>query len=194
MEDLWGFNDETVAEAIFNCPVPVISAVGHETDFTIADFVSDLRAPTPSAAAELAVCDVSAILNELRNKKEILNRDIRRRINNLRKDSVHYAERLSLLNPEARLKKRKENLLLLRDALNRAMESILRDRKHSMALYAERLHGLSPLLKLSGGYSYVEGPRGGAVKSVKDVSVNDSLKINVTDGYITAVVKDKQEA
>jgi len=194
MEDLWGFNDEGVAEAIFNCTVPVISAVGHETDFTIADFVADLRAPTPSAAAELAVCDMATLAADLRNKKEILNRDIRRRINNLRKDSAHYAERLSLLNPEARLKKRKENLLLLRDALNRAMESILRDRKHSMALYAERLHGLSPLLKLSGGYSYVEGPKGGAVKSVKDVSVNDSLKINVTDGYITAVVKDKQEA
>ena len=80
MEDLCGFNDEAVAEAICNCPVPVISAVGHETDFTIADFVSDLRAPTPSAAAELAISDVNALLGELRNKKEILNRDIKSRL------------------------------------------------------------------------------------------------------------------
>ncbi|MBR5896829.1 MAG: exodeoxyribonuclease VII large subunit [Lachnospiraceae bacterium] len=192
MEDLWGFNDEAVAEAIFNCPVPVISAVGHETDFTIADFVSDLRAPTPSAAAELAVCDVSAILTELRNKKEILNRDIKSKINNLRQTSAHLAEILSKLNPEARLQKRKETLALLKDRLNRSMDDKLTRYRHRMELMAERMHGLSPLLKLSGGYSYVSGPKGTAVKSINDVSVKDTLNINVTDGIITAEVTGKR--
>ena len=192
MEDLWGFNDEAVAEAIFNCPVPVISAVGHETDFTIADFVSDLRAPTPSAAAELAVCDVSALLTELRNKKQILNRDIKSKINNLRQTSAHLAEILSKLNPEARLQKRKETLLLLKERLNRSMGDRLTRYRHRMELMAERMHGLSPLLKLSGGYSYVSGPDGRAVKSIKDVSEGDTLKINVTDGIITADVTGKR--
>ena len=190
MEDLWGFNDESVAEAIFNCPVPVISAVGHETDFTIADFVSDLRAPTPSAAAELAVCDVNALLSELRNKEEILNRDIKSLINNLRKESAHRSEILSKLNPAARLQKRKETLLLLKERLNRSMDTKLTRYRHRMELVAERMHGLSPLLKLSGGYAYVAGPKGTAVKSVDDVSVRDTLKINVTDGIITAEVTD----
>ena len=192
MEDLWGFNDESVAEAIFNCPVPVISAVGHETDFTIADFVSDLRAPTPSAAAELAVCDVNAILYELRNKKEILNRDIKHKLDNLRKESAHLSELLLRLNPTERLKKRKETLSLLKDRLNRSMDDKLTRYRHRMELMAERMHGLSPLLKLSGGYSYVSGPKGTAVKSINDVSVKDTLNINVTDGVITAEVTGKR--
>lgn len=194
MEDLWGFNDESVAEAIFNCPVPVISAVGHETDFTIADFVSDLRAPTPSAAAELAVCDVNALLSELRNKKEILNRDIKHKLNNLRQISAHMSELLLKLSPVARLKQRKETLLLLKERLNRSMDNKLTRYRHRMELVAQRMHGLSPLLKLSGGYAYVAGPKGKAVKSVDDVSLKDTLKINVTDGIITAEVTDMEHS
>jgi len=188
MEDLWGFNDERVAETIFNCSVPVISAVGHETDFTIADFVSDLRAPTPSAAAELAVCDVCATLRDLKNKKELLNRDMRHILVDYRNDVMHFGQKISLLNPKTKLETKKQLLEKYLDALNRDMERIITDKRHRLALSAEKLHGLSPLLKLSSGYSFVEKADGKAVKSINDVKKGDTLKINVTDGVIKADV------
>ena len=188
IEDLWGFNDEMVANAIFNCSVPVISAVGHETDFTIADFVADLRAPTPSAAAELAVCDISVTLRELNNKKEILNRNIQHILVNFRNDILRYENRLAGLNPVAKLEKSKQLLEKYRESIKNDFLKVLNDRKQRLLLDAERLHGKSPLLKLSSGYSYVEGKDKKAVKSVKDVSVNDNLTVNVTDGKILVSV------
>ena len=188
IEDLWGFNDEMVANAIFNCSVPVISAVGHETDFTIADFVADLRAPTPSAAAELAVCDISVTLRELNNKKEILNRNIQHILVNFRNDILRYENRLAGLNPVAKLEKSKQLLEKYRESIKNDFLKVLNDRKQRLLLDAERLHGKSPLLKLSSGYSYVEGKDKKTVKSVKDVSVNDNLTVNVTDGKILVSV------
>ena len=192
IEDLWGFNSEMVAEAIFNCSVPIISAVGHETDFTIADFVADLRAPTPSAAAELAVTDVRSTLNDLRNKKERLTKNISSFINNYRQESIHYSEKLSLLSPQRRLLERKQKLEAYKTGLNHSMETLLNNLKHRMALDAGRLHGVSPLTRLSSGFSYVSDASGKNVKSVKDVNEGEMLSINVTDGLIKANVVSKE--
>lgn len=192
IEDLWGFNSEMVAEAIFNCSVPIISAVGHETDFTIADFVSDLRAPTPSAAAELAVADVRSTLNDLRNKQERLSKNINSIINNYRQESIHYSEKLSLLSPQRKLSERKQKLESFKTGLNHSMEILLGNLKHRMALDAGKLHGVSPLTKLSSGFSYVSNASGKNVKSVGDVKEGDMLSINVTDGLINANVVSKE--
>ncbi len=194
IEDLWGFNDENVARTIFNSAVPVISAVGHETDFTIADFAADLRAPTPSAAAELAVCDVRVILSDLRNKKERLNKDINHKLIYLRNECKHFADKLSLLNPKSRIAHNKEMLAHYKMALNKAMEGLITGYKHRLSIDAGRLHGLSPLVKLSSGYSYVTDSSGKAVKSVKTVKEGDNLTINVTDGKVLAAVLATEEA
>lgn len=194
IEDLWGFNDEGVAQAIFDCSVPIISAVGHETDFTIADFVSDLRAPTPSAAAELAVNDVSVIVRELNNKKELLNRNIKLLINNRRQEAFHLGQRLSTLNPKLKVMREKEKLSRLKTDLQKDMDLILNNLKHRLSLDAGTLDGLSPLKKLSMGYSFVAGSDGKAIKSIKQVKENDNLYVNVTDGRIVTKVASIEEA
>lgn len=192
IEDLWGFNDEKVAEAIFNCTVPIISAVGHETDFTIADFVSDLRAPTPSAAAELAVCDINLYLNRLNELRDDLARGMELSIRNARTLNSHYYERLSLLSPVRRLNEDKKHLDVLKDALKSSMNNKLVSVRHRLELDAGKLHGVSPLVKLSSGYSYVTGTNGN-VKSVHDVSCDENIKICVTDGYIVGKVIETVE-
>ena len=193
IEDLWGFNDEKVAMAIFNCRVPIISAVGHETDFTIADFVSDLRAPTPSAAAELAVCDVASTIRDLNNKKEMLNREMRHRLDNLKQDVIRFENTLSALNPKAKVLANRQRLDRNSELLRRSMQELLTKYRHRLELNAGVLHGLSPLTKLSSGYSYVESEGGKQIKSICDVKENDSIIVNVTDGRIKARVYSKEE-
>jgi len=188
MEDLWGFNDEAVCQAIFNSEAPIVSAVGHETDFTLADFVSDLRAPTPSAAAELCVADVRSVLRDINAKKELLNRDMRSKLIDSHNDILRLSERLSGLNPKVKIEKNKQELLRCKSFLENRMEKILL-RKHSiLSIYAERLNGRSPLLKLSSGYSYVSDTMGKAVKSIKGINKDDVLTINVTDGKVITKV------
>ncbi len=190
IEDLWGFNDEGVAQAIFDCSVPIISAIGHETDFTIADFVSDLRAPTPSAAAELAVSDEAQFLRELQDKRNLLNKDIRFKINDCKQEIFHLGQRLNNLNPKLKILKNREKLEYLKNDCIRTMNDKLLTYKNRLSLDAGALHGLSPLTKLSSGYSYVEGSNGKALKSIKDVKVNEKIRVNVTDGSLIATVED----
>ena len=189
MEDLWGFNDERVAEAIFNCQVPIISAVGHETDFTIADFVSDLRAPTPSAAAELAVCDINLYLDRISDYKARLEAHMNQAIRTARMANSHYLERLELLSPVNKLAENKKHLENIKDALKNGMKNSLIMNKHRLEIDAGKLHGLSPLVKLSSGYAYVTS-EGRNVKSVSDVNKDDLMTINVTDGYIIGRVTE----
>ena len=215
IEDLWGFNDEKVAQAIFDCSVPVISAVGHETDFTIADFVSDLRAPTPSAAAELAVSDVSALIKSVRDENLRLGRAMRQKISDARKADAFYAEKLERLSPVSRLNENKQKLKNMRMLLTKDMQGKITESRHRLELTepvftrnmkerllkdknrlstdAAKLHGLSPLIRLSGGYAYVSGGKAQAVKSIKDVSEGEILKVHVTDGVITSTVIQKEE-
>lgn len=188
IEDLWAFNEEKVARAIFECRTPVISAVGHETDFTIADFVADLRAPTPSAAAELAVADFGGILENLRAYRERLERGISGKISLGRARLAQYQTRFQYLSPQSRLRDNRETLVRLEDALRNAMDGKIQAYRHTLGIYLERFRGLSPLGKLNQGYSFVTDARGRAVTSIAGVHSGDRLEIAVTDGVIETEV------
>lgn len=192
IEDLWAFNSKDVAEAVFNCSVPVISAVGHETDTTIIDFVSDLRAPTPSAAAELAVYDINSILDEIEGTKDILNRLMRTKISDARNNVKYLESNLKSLNPKNKLIQNRMYAISLEDKLNGLMKSKITDRRHSISLYAERLKGLSPLDKLSQGYSYVSAG-GKTLNSISQVKAGDETSIYLKDGVVSAVVSKKSK-
>ena len=188
IEDLWAFNEEKVARAIFECRTPVISAVGHETDFTIADFVADLRAPTPSAAAELAVADFAGILENLRAYRERLERGISGKISLGRARLAQYQTRFQYLSPQSRLRDNRETLARLEDALRNTMDGKIQAYRHTLGIYLERFRGLSPLGKLNQGYSFVTNARGQAVTSIAGVHSGDRLEIAVTDGVIETEV------
>lgn len=194
IEDLWAFNDRMVAQAVFDCSVPIISAVGHETDTTIIDFVSDLRAPTPSAAAELAVYDIRQLTETLEDIARRLGKGMQRRLSGERVRLENCRLRLGAVGPESRLRERRAYLIQLEERLQRGMEDALQERKHRMALYIERMKGLSPLRKLSSGYSYVTDEEGGAVRSVQAVQPGQTVTIHVTDGLIKARVTEREKA
>ena len=193
MEDLWAFNEEKVARAIFECRTPIISAVGHETDTTIADYVADLRAPTPSAAAELAVTDYWQLMSGLELYRNQLADRLEQKIHNDRQRSEYLRLRLLQASPEYQLREKKQYAADLEERLKRSMDQKLTDRKHKIALYAERLDGVSPLKKLQQGYSYTEASDGKALRSVSQVVPSDLLLIHVTDGTIQAEVKEWTE-
>lgn len=193
IEDLWAFNEEEVARAIFDCPVPVISAVGHETDTTIADYVADLRAPTPSAAAELAVYDYGKLSGELAEAKVRLSRLMRQKIQLERLRMREYQTKLKYLHPEHKLREQQQRLSDMEDRLRAVMQGKLTDARHRLAVYVEMMKGLSPVGKLNQGYSYVQGISGRAVKSIRDIKADDGLSIYVTDGIIHAVVDEVKE-
>lgn len=188
IEDLWAFNEETVARAIFDCTVPIISAVGHETDTTIADFVADMRAPTPSAAAELAVCDVREVRERLLAYREALQRTIRFETEKRRKLLEHAALRLKLAHPRQRLNESRQYAADLDTKIRALMTERLTREQHRLALCVEKMKGLSPLLKLSQGYSYVQSEDGKNVKSIAQAEQGQCLDIYVTDGKIRAQV------
>ncbi len=188
IEDLWAFNEEAVARAIFNCQTPVISAVGHETDVTIADYVADLRAPTPSAAAELAVCDIREMLDGLDDYKRKLNRSMENKLLLMRTRTDQYQRSLRYLSPENQIREKRQHLMDLEERLQRAMEGLIGMKRQLLELYIQRLKGLSPLDKLNQGFSYVSDREGHVIRSVSQVQTNDELKIQVTDGSIHAKV------
>ena len=188
IEDLWAFNEREVAQAVFDCSVPVISAVGHETDTTITDFVADLRAPTPSAAAELGVADIREILGELASGAELLDRQIRRRLQESRGEIRYLQQRLKSASPASRIREKKMSLLSAEERLQDRMDRLLEGRRHELALYIERLKGLSPLEKLSSGYSYVADSQGKNVRSISQAEPGRELSIYVKDGRINASV------
>ncbi len=212
MEDLWAFNEEIVAQAVFDCSIPIISAVGHETDTTIIDFVSDMRAPTPSAAAELAVPDVKELMDRIEYAQSVLERNVLGRIRQERMRASGFGDRLRVLSPESKLREHRNTADLFRERLLKLMQDriaedrlrserlqmrldadadrLLAEGKHKLLVYAERMKGLSPLEKLTQGYSYVADENGNNVRSVKNVVPGDRLKIYVTDGTIDATVNE----
>ena len=192
IEDLWAFNEEKVARAIFECRTPIISAVGHETDFTIADFAADLRAPTPSAAAELAVDDFAQVMHTLDNYRERFRRDMRERIEYQKVRLEQYKLRLKYLSPESRLRDNRQMLADYDDALRSAMKNKLQQYRHRLGIYLERYQGMAPLAKLNQGYSFVADQDGRGITSVEQVKPGDRVEISVTDGVIRAEVFDSR--
>lgn len=188
IEDLWAFNEEAVARAVFECSTPVISAVGHETDFTIADFVADLRAPTPSAAAELAVAEFDELELMLDSFCSGIRRAMSVRLLDAKKELKAYALRMRYLNPQGSLNNKREYLAQLYNRLYNVMEDNLGQKRHRLHVLAERLNGVSPLLKLSQGYSYTEKTDGTPVNDIGIVSKGDILNIHVKNGTIRSVV------
>ena len=193
IEDLWAFNDECVARAIFDCQVPVISAVGHETDVTIADYVADLRAPTPSAAAELAVWDYRQLQGYLDECRLRMNLSMTGtiRINRLRLKELDV--RLSYLHPRHKLQDQQQRLIELEEELRTLMRDRVKEARHRLAIQIEKLNGLSPVRKLNQGFAYVEEADGGVVKSIRQVEKGDELTVYVTDGLIRTSVKAVQK-
>lgn len=188
IEDLWAFNERQVAQAVFDCSVPVISAVGHETDTTIIDFVSDLRAPTPSAAAELAVADIREILDELEEYRCKLQRGMQRRMKDSRMTVKQAELQLKAFSPAGRIREKKMGLLGMEEQLQNRMNRLLQEKRHEMELYIQRLKGLSPLEKLSSGYSYVSDREGRNIRSVEQVELGQQVTVRVNDGSFEASV------
>ena len=190
IEDLWAFNEEIVAQAVFDCSVPIISAVGHETDTTIIDYVADLRAPTPSAAAELAVADVALLFEQLMGMREHLYNAMNRRLEQKRMFLAHESMRLRQFSPQSKIQTMRYASMRAQEQLQNAMEQILQEYHRRLAVYIERLKGVSPLDKLNQGFSYVADAEGKTVNDVNKISVSDVLTVHVKNGKLITRVED----
>ncbi len=189
IEDLWAFNEEIVARAIFKCKTPIISAVGHETDITIADFVSDLRAPTPSAAAELAVNDYLAYQSLLREYQRKLLRELQQKLQRYQSKVKELKLRLYYASPAYQIKEKRQFLIDAQQRLQLRMQQRLKERRHRLELYITKLEGLSPLSKLSKGYALVVDEKNKPIQSVHQVENNELLTLSLLDGDITARIE-----
>lgn len=194
IEDLWAFNEPEVVEAVFNALTPIISAVGHETDFTLTDFVADMRAPTPSAAAELAVTEVAAAENKIFEYERRLKQQMMYSLTAKR----DYLERLKLqmeyLNPVNQIYDKRQRLMNIEDKLNMLIKRCVADNRNRLRLYASRLEGLSPLKKLDMGYGYIEDSQNDRIVSVSQVSPEDEITVYLKDGSIRSKVIEVGEA
>lgn len=190
IEDLWAFNEEKVARAIFECRVPVISAVGHETDTLISDYAADLRAPTPSAAAELAVYDYRQVFEKLEEYKLRMRRQLLLKSAFERRRLEQLELRLRHTHPVQKLNENRQILLELDNRLRECMRQILEKNRHRLAIYMERMEGLSPLKKLEQGYSYTESEQGEPIRSVEQIKKGQEILVYLTDGTIKAQVTE----
>lgn len=193
IEDLWAFNEEKVARALFECETPVISAVGHETDVTIADFVADLRAPTPSAAAELAVEDVRLVQERLLQYRMQLGRRMADQVQQQRARLANSRTRLSYLSPQNQIREKRQMFAEKEDRLQELMAGQIRQKRHSLALYIEKLGGLSPLERLNQGYAYVADSEKRKITSVSQMPSGSLVRIFVQDGSVTARVEQSAD-
>ncbi len=192
LEDLWAFNNEAVARAIYACTVPVVSAIGHETDFTIADFVADLRAPTPSAAAELVVPNLAEVYASLQLTKTRLAQGLIRRFDLEKLHLKRLAERPVFQNPSAMLQTDRQRLDMRHQQMVRFISRKIDQEKAKIALFSGKLHVLSPLQVLGRGYAVVMHPNGKAISSVRQLSVGEHFTLRLSDGTITAKTENKE--
>ncbi|MBQ8815221.1 MAG: exodeoxyribonuclease VII large subunit [Lachnospiraceae bacterium] len=192
IEDLWAFNEEIVAQAIFDCRTPIISAVGHETDYTIADFVSDLRAPTPSAAAELAVFDFGQFQSVLTDMHRRMCMMLENQIETEKNRLAHREAQLKLLHPRARLSEYARQVRELEEKLRRGVDRKLENERNRLMLYSERLGGLSPLNKLGKGYVYATDAEGTPVQQAGQLKIGDRLRLRLVDGAAEVQVSGVQ--
>ncbi len=190
IEDLWAFNEEEVARAIFQCNTPIISAVGHETDTTIADFVSDMRAPTPSAAAELAVFDYRILKEQLDTMHRRIYQNMAQKVNVSHMRMQTMEMKLRNLSPENRLRENRMYVAELQQRIEQRMQRIFSEKKIYTAILAERMERVSPLRKLSSGYAYVADAEGKAVTSTEQLQCGDELNIHFLNGRVKTEVKE----
>ena len=193
IEDLWAFNEEAVAQAVFDCSIPIISAVGHETDTTITDYVADLRAPTPSAAAELAVYDFAVLLERIAAFGNALNHAMLAQLKKQKNKLEGQRLRLKYLSPVSQIQQKRMYCMDLEGRLTSRMKTALTQQRHRMGLYAEKLKGLSPLEKLHQGYAYIEDIHHRVVNDVRKVKPEDRVEIYVKNGIIQAKVEEARE-
>ncbi len=192
IEDLWAFNEEIVARAIFDCQTPVISAVGHETDTTIADFVADLRAPTPSAGAELAVYDISELLDELDSLQYRLRHTIEWKAESVRNRYQRLSQALAMKSPKHQLNEKRQYALNLEEKLEQKICGRINEMRYRLGMLAERLDGVSPAKKLSQGLAFVTDREGKRISRVSHVESGDEIRIRLQDGVMTADVKERK--
>lgn len=192
MEDLWCFNDEQLVKRVARCTVPLISAVGHETDFTLCDYAADLRAPTPSAAAELAAPDLSDLPEQLQDYAQRIFAAGERMLSFKTRQILEQSDRLARLSPQKRLRQDEKKLQNLANTIQLSLKNGIMKREEHLQLQTARLRALDPLAKLSGGYGYIT-KQGRTVSSVREVSMGDVLTIRVCDGTVQAVVEQVSE-
>lgn len=193
IEDLWAFNEEVVAQAIFDSRVPVISAVGHETDFTIADFVADMRAPTPSAAAELAVYEADRLADDMKALMDRLESAMYEHVRTGRDRIERLSLRLEAVKPANRLIQKRTYAISLEDRIEAAMKGILTRKRHDLDMYIARLKGLSPLDKLNQGYAVAVTDSGVRMRSTDDARVGDTYRLYLSNGYLDSRVEGIHE-
>lgn len=193
MEDLWAFNDERVAYAIYHSQIPVISAVGHEPDVTISDFVADLRAATPSNAAELAVPDQDALHQTLDQMSAALATAMNRQIKAFRNHLKVLSESPALKSPEGYLLQRKKTLDLLKNRLLSAQKQQIHVKSRRYAALTAKLDAMSPLKVLSRGYAMTQLEDGRVIRSIHNVDSGDTIRVTLEDGYFTATVNESKE-
>lgn len=193
IEDLWAFNDEIVARAIYESRIPVISAVGHEPDVTISDFVADLRAATPSNAAELAVPDQDALRQTLDSMSAAMVAAMSRRIQNGRRHLKVLSDSSALQSPEGYLNQRKKTVELLKNRLLSAQNAQISQKKQRYIAMTSKLDAMSPLKVLTRGYAMVQNENEAVIRSVNDVSTGEAVRVSLADGTFTATVVDRKE-
>ena len=192
IEELWAFNEREVAKAIFDCSIPIVSAVGHETDTTIADYVADLRAPTPSAAAEVAVMDIMELSEKLNHYAYVFMKQMRSKVDNSKYKYGALETRLNYLSPANQIKEKRMSILDMENRLEQRMLDKLNKSKNRLKLNAEIMKRISPLNKLSSGFSYIQNEQGKCLRKVDDFSQGEEVLIHITDGMVTAKVTDKE--
>ena len=186
IEDLWAFNEEIVARAVFECRTPIISAVGHETDTTICDFAADLRAPTPSAGAELAVDDMVQTMGILMQYEASLQSGFQQKLEDTRNRLEQYRLRFRVNSPEHRIREQGRMLTEKEERLRLLMNRKLDAQKARLLVYIEKMKGLSPLTKLEQGYAFVTNEQGKRITGTSQIKVGDELRLYLADGYVEA--------
>ena len=193
IEDLWAFNDEQVAYAIYHSDIPVISAVGHEPDVTISDFVADLRAATPSNAAELAVPDQDALRQSLDSMSATMGNILQRQLQAARRQLNILAQSPSLKSPDQYIQQRKKTLELLSGRLIASQSRVIHKNKQRFIGATAKLDAMSPLKVLTRGYAMAQDEKGNVVRSVQQVKRGDQLHISLSDGIVITSVTDSKE-
>lgn len=193
IEDLWGFNEEVLARAIYEAKTPIISGTGHETDNTIADYAADLRAATPSAACELAIPDVREIMAAIEGYRYQIQKWMDVQIASYQHRVEQYRIRINLLSPKNQLKQQQMQLIQLQNGLEAAIQKKTERYAHKLELYIQKLHGLSPSAKLTGGYGYITGQDGSPLRSVEQAQMGEKLSVYLSDGKIQAQIMEIQK-